>query len=134
MDTFKGQDNAALKELCLDNNCAVVILLHNLTNKFQPLDISVNKAAKAFIQTQYNEWFAGEVAKHLKSGKDPRDLKLTTKLSDIKPLHAGWIVDLYNHLSNEPEMIMNGFKSAGIVEAVENANNVMERIENPFRE
>ena len=57
MDTFKGQDNDRLRELCYENYCEVVIVPHNLTNKFQPLDISVNKAAKAFIQNMYNEWF-----------------------------------------------------------------------------
>ena len=55
MDTFKVQDNDTLKELCSQNNCKVVIVPHNLTQKFQPLDISVNKAAKAFIQNLYNE-------------------------------------------------------------------------------
>ena len=49
MDTFKGQDNDELRKLCMSNNCEVAILPHNLTNKFQPLDLSVNKAAKAFI-------------------------------------------------------------------------------------
>ena len=35
MDTFKGQDNETLKELCVDNYCEIVIVPHNLTNKFQ---------------------------------------------------------------------------------------------------
>ena len=47
-DTFKGEDNNVLKELCEKNFCEVVIVPHNLTNKFQPLDISVIKAAKSF--------------------------------------------------------------------------------------
>ena len=34
MDTFKGQDNNVLKELCEKNFCEVVIVPHNLTNKF----------------------------------------------------------------------------------------------------
>ena len=50
MDTFEGQDNDRLKELCSENYCEVAIVPHNLINKFQPLDISVNKVAKAFIQ------------------------------------------------------------------------------------
>ena len=55
MDTFKGQDNNRLRELCPESYCEVVIVPHNLTNKFQPLDISVNKAAKTFIQNMQNE-------------------------------------------------------------------------------
>ena len=49
MDTFRGQDNNRLRELCSENYCEVVIAPHNLTNKFQPLDISIYKSAKAFI-------------------------------------------------------------------------------------
>ena len=33
MDAFKGQQNDTLKELCSENNCKVVIVPHNLTNK-----------------------------------------------------------------------------------------------------
>ena len=62
MDTFKGQDNNVLKELCKKNFCEVVIVPHILTNKFQPFDISVNKAAKYFISKKYNTWMAKEVS------------------------------------------------------------------------
>ena len=44
MDTFKDQDNNTLKKLCSENNFETVIVLHNITNKFQSLKISVNKA------------------------------------------------------------------------------------------
>ena len=37
MDTFKGEYNGTLKQLCSKIN---------LTNKFQPLDISITKAEK----------------------------------------------------------------------------------------
>ena len=65
MDTFKGQDNDRLKERYSENYYEVIIATQNLTNKFQPLDITVNKAAKAFIQNMYNEWFSNEVATQL---------------------------------------------------------------------
>ena len=62
MDTFKGQDNEAVLELCRKNNCEVIIVPHNLTNKFQPLDITVNKPTKSFIFNSYNEWFSQQVS------------------------------------------------------------------------
>ena len=37
MNTFMGQDNMNIESLCLQNNCELVIVLHNLTKKFQPL-------------------------------------------------------------------------------------------------
>ena len=54
MDTFNVQDNEVLKELCSKKFCEVVLVPHNLTNKFQSPDISVNKAAKSFISEKYN--------------------------------------------------------------------------------
>ena len=71
----------------------VVIVPHNLTNKFQPLDLSVNKAAKSFIQNKYNDWFAGQVFTQLQNRKDPTNVKISSKLLDMKFIHARWIVD-----------------------------------------
>ena len=93
MDTFKGKDNGILKEFCSKSRCEIVIIPHKLTNKFQPLDLTVNKAAKAFIQNQHSDWFSDQVARQLKSGNDPTNIKVSPKLSDLKPLHASRIVD-----------------------------------------
>ena len=54
MDTFKRQDNDEIRKFCAKNSCEIVIIPHNLTNKFQPLDINVNKAAKSFVSPKYN--------------------------------------------------------------------------------
>ena len=70
------QDNYTLKKLLAKNNCDVVIVPHNLTNKFQPLDLSVNKAAKSFIQNKYNDWFADQVFTQLQNGKDPTNVRI----------------------------------------------------------
>ena len=92
-NTFKGQENHILKEFCSKNRCETVILPRSLTNKFQPLDITVNKAMKAFIQNRYNDWFSDQVARKLKAVMT--DIKVLSKLQDLKPLHTSWIVDLY---------------------------------------
>ena len=47
-------------------------------------------------------------------------------------MHAKLILELYNHLCHQSEILLNGFKAASITEAVEPANTVLERIENPF--
>ena len=98
IDTFKGQDNDKLKMLCAENNCDVVIVSRNLTNKFQPLDLLVNKAAKSFIQNKYNDWFADQVFTQLQNEKGPAHVKRSSKSSDLKIIHARWIVDWYNHV------------------------------------
>ena len=75
MDTFKGQDNDTLRELCGENNCDVVILPHNLTNKFQPVNLLVKKVAEWVIQNKYNDWFADQVSTQ-QSRTDPTDVKI----------------------------------------------------------
>ena len=134
MDTFKGQDNDTLKKLCAENNCDVVIIPHNLTNKFQPLDLSVNKAAKSFIQNKYNDWLADQIFTQLQNGKDPTDVWISSKLSDLKPIHVRWIVNWFNHVIKEKEMTVRGFNSAGTSKAVQNAEDIYEKIENAFKE
>ena len=134
MDTFKGQGNDTLKELCSENNCEIVIVPNNLTNKFQPLDTNVKKAAKAFIQNHYSDWFSNEVSVNLKKGIDRGDIKITLNLCNLRPLHASWIADLYKHLSDNQEIIVNGFDSAGISEALTKASKILDKAENPFRE
>ena len=133
MDTFKEQDNDTFKELCLQNNCEVVIAPHILTNKFQQLDTSVNKAGRAIIQYLYNEWFSNQVAIQLKSGIDLADVKISSNMLDLKQLHVSWLVDLYDHLSTEAEMIINGLDLGGITEAYNNAQFVLQKMENSFK-
>ena len=57
MDTFKGQNNAEIKELCSKTECELVIVPHNLTNRFQPLHITTNHKTKKFISHKLNTWY-----------------------------------------------------------------------------
>ena len=88
---------------------------------------TIYKVAKTFIQNRYNDWFSDQVARQLKSGNDPTDIKVSSKFSDLKPLHASWIVDLYKHIQGEDELILKGFKEAGIYEAINEAQEIFER-------
>ena len=113
MDTFKGQGNKVLTDLCKQNFCHVVTIPHNLANKFKPLDITVNKPAKSFIVNKCNAWFADEVRKLLIKGIEPVDVKVSLALSELKTLNAQWIVDPYEYLCKQPEIIKNDFRAAG---------------------
>ena len=62
------------------------------------------------------------------------DVKVSFKLSDLKPLHARWIVETCNHLKHQNNSIIKGFDAAGISEAITCANDVFTRVENPFDE
>ena len=76
MDTFKGQDNEKMKRLCANNNCELVIVPYNLTNKFQPLDVSINQLAKKWISNKFNAWHGDRVSKQLSNGVATGDVKV----------------------------------------------------------
>ena len=62
---------------------------------------------------------------------------ITSKLPDLKPLHASWIINIYGHLyflRNNQEIITHGFNYAEITKAVNKAIPILEKMENPFRE
>ena len=88
MDTFKGQDNQEVAKVCRENNCVFIIVLHNLTNKFQLLNITFNKAAKGFIKEKYNIWYTEQFTKQHNKDEDPADVETLLNLSQVKPQHA----------------------------------------------
>ena len=106
----------------------------SLSGTIWQIDISVNKPAKAFISKKYNSWFSKQVSAQVALGTEPSKVKVSAKLSDIKPLHSQWIVDLYNHIREEKDMIINGLKSAGVTEAIQSAQKIVTKVENLFRD
>ena len=65
-----------------------MIVLNHLTNKFQPLDISVGKATKFFISGKYNIQIANKVSNQLNRGISMYNVKIALQLGIIKPLHC----------------------------------------------
>ena len=113
----------------LGNNCELVIVPHNLTNKFQPLDLTINQKAKKFVSNQFIKRYAEGVSRQLRNEKSPGYVKVSLKLSDLKPLYAKWVVEIYEYLK---ESVITGFENAGIMEAVKSAQDIYTRCENPF--
>ena len=56
-------------------------------------------------------------------------MEVSVKLSNLKPLHARWFVEMFDYLKQQNESIVNGFDKAGITEAVKLANEVFSKIE-----
>ena len=75
-----------------------------------------------------------EVTIQLKTCPGPADFTISSKLSDLRSLHASWILDFYNHTFEQPQMTFNGFHGAGITEAVNEAKTFLDSVENPFKD
>ena len=80
-----------------ENNIKVTRVPANMTNLFQPLDLTVNGSAKAFMKRKFTEWYSSSISQQLEQGKSIEDIDVELKLSILKPLHAEWIKELYNY-------------------------------------
>ena len=132
MDMFKGQGNDDLREFWAKNDCEIVIIPHNLFSRFELLDLSVNKAAKAYVSEMYNNWMVNEISKQLKEDIAPADVKVSLVLFVIKTLHVKRIVDLYHHKKADKQIIVNSVRAAGKSEAIEKDHYITEKVKNPF--
>ena len=117
-NVFKGQKTQCVIDLILQNNCVNVYVPANLTHVFQVLDLNVNGMAKEFLNGKFADWYAQQITKQLDTGLDVYDVKVNTTLSVMKPIHARWIIGLYDYLRNSQEVIIKGFEMAGISEAI----------------
>ena len=114
-DVFKGQVAEDIFSLLEENNIGIVKVPANCTDRLQPIDLSVNKSAKEFMRSKFQEWYATDVQKQLDQGIQeltPTDLRM----SIVKPLGARWLVSLHDYLKDHSSIIKNGFKAAGIVD------------------
>ena len=66
------------------------------------MDLTVNGQAKKFRQNKFARWYSVEVQKHVQvdSGINFEDVHVDLKLSVVKPIHAAWLVELYNFFSS----------------------------------
>ncbi|SMN02226.1 hypothetical protein SPONN_625 [uncultured Candidatus Thioglobus sp.] len=113
-DVFKGQMTQKVFDFLEKNHIYTVRVPANLTDRLQPMDLSVNKPAKGFMRNKFQEWYATEVQKQFDQGAcsvSPVDLRL----SIMKPLGAKWLVSLYDYFKLNRVIVVNGFKAAGII-------------------
>ena len=126
MDVFTGQMISDVIEVLQENNILVTNVPANMTRFYQPLDLTVNGSAKRFLAKKFNGWYSQQISDELESGKSLEEIDAKLRLSTLKPLHAGWIVDLCNY-------IINGWKTAGIHDALQLGSSNLPNID-PFHD
>ena len=118
-DVFKGQCTDRVLDLMNKNNCVTVFVPPNLTHVFQPLDLAINNVAKSFLKNKFSEWYSQEITQALEKGQDIHDVKIETTLTVMKPIHAKWVIGLYDRLRNDTDLIKKSFVEAGITAAIQ---------------
>ena len=96
-----------------------------MTHLLSPLDITVNKTLKKFEKDSSVSYYSNQLAAQRKDVADVEDIRVDTRMSILKPIHAQSIADAYAFMKTEAgkKNIVSGWKSAGITAAVENARN-----------
>jgi len=122
MDVFKGQMTDPVKEILKKNHIILQKVPANLTYLFQPLDVQggPNGYAKRFMKDKFTVWYSDKVQRQMDTGKALELIDIDLKLSILKPLHAKWLLELFNHMTSEEgrKVNMKGWEVAGISGAV----------------
>jgi len=78
-DHFKGQMTERVTKKLEENTIHSVPIPANRTGYLQPMNISVNKVVKSFLQAQFSEWYADELTEKFIDGDDkPVDISAAT--------------------------------------------------------
>ena len=97
IDVFSRQMTGPVIEKIRENSIELVKVPANMTQLFQPLDLTVNGSAKAFMKRKFTKWYSSFISAQLAEGKEIEDVEVPLKLPVLKPLHAKWVIDLFNH-------------------------------------
>ena len=99
-DVFRGQKTQKVCSRLSSLNIEVISVPANMTHFFQPLDLIVKGQAKKFCNNKFTTWYSAEVQKQVDSGANFEDADVNLKLPVLKPIHATWIVEMYNFLTS----------------------------------
>lgn len=121
MHNFKGQITFHLIALLEKNNIFVCKLLPNTTDILQPMDSTVNRSVKDYLQKEFSNWYANEVAQQLNDREDVQLQPVKLSLSSLKKIGAKWLVGMINHIQDNPSIVVNGFQKSSILQALDKA-------------
>ena len=97
-------------------------------------DLTVNREAKKFMKDQITSWYSAQIQSQLGSGMVLDDVDVDLRLSVLKPIHATWIVSMYNQLSSSEgrQSTAKKWKKAGVPDVVSGSKKLPP--EDPFED
>ena len=70
---------------------------------------------------------------HVEKGTSIDRIKVDLRLSVMKELEAMWLVSAFDYFNSNSNIVSNGFKKAGITDAIEGQHEVLSD-EDPFND
>lgn len=126
MDNFKGQVTEKMIELMESHDIHMCLLPANTTDRLQPMDVAVNKPAKAFLKKKFQTWYAEQISAQLEGEADVDNVNIEPidlSMAVMKEASASWLVEMWDYISDNPQFIVNGFLHAGISKELDGDNN-----------
>ena len=71
------------------------------------------------MKDKFQKWYTDQIQKQVNDGKGVYEVDIDTQLSRMKPIHAQWLISIYDKLRNSEQLIVNGFKATSILEALD---------------
>ena len=133
-DVFRGQKTDEVINFMEENNLTTEYVPNNLTAHYQPLDCTTNKWAKDFTKRKFSTWYAKQIRDNVEKGISLEEIDVNFQLTTMKPLHAHWMIELYDHLTSPSgkDIIINGWKQSGIFDAIKLGSAALPSL-NPFQ-
>ena len=117
-DVFKAHQTPEFKQKLRDAGCDNVNVPGGCTGDLQPLDITGNKIFKDELKGEFTDWYANLITAGLKKNLEIKDIKVDLTLSNLKPIHAGWVLHSFDKMKQDKHALVAGWEKAGIKAAV----------------
>ena len=119
---FKGQVTPEMLKLLESHHIHMCQLPPNTTDRLQPMDVAVNKPAKAFLKQKFQTWYAEQISAQLEDEADVENVNIEPidlTMAVMKEASASWLVEMWDYISDNPQFIVNGFLHSGISKALD---------------
>ena len=135
MDVFHGQMTEKVLGKLKFNKIFLVRVPANMTHIFQSFDQTVNGRFKQYMKEKFSTWYSEQISLALENGDKLENINIPFKITVLKPLHAKWLVEFYNHITSgeKREIITLGFERAGITHALKLGSSNLPELD-PFAE
>ena len=121
-DAFTGHGGEEIDDLLEQNSIFAVKVPASCTDELQPMDLSVNKSCKSSLRHNFSTWYAEKVAEEINSGTSPENVKINMEMQLMREVGAKWLTEFFNSVNSNKDLVVNGFKKAGIIDAIRDTN------------
>ena len=73
------------------------------------------------MKIKFTDWYASQITLAMEEGKELESIEIPLNLSNIKSLHATWLIEMYNERTSDEgrKVCLKGWEVSGIKAAVQ---------------